>query len=95
MRSNEYDDYDELLAESLAKSRAFNPVAVTLTMTVSDGVVTTLDVHAAVVRYRHMEPQLRTDDRVSLCSPLVFEVRVLTSEGFTLSEGSTEQRGPM
>lgn len=92
MRSNEYDDYDELLAES----RAFNPVAVTLTMTASDGEVTTLDVPAAVVvRYRHMEPQLRADDRVSLGSPPVFEVRVLTSEGVTLSEGSTEQRGPV
>jgi len=83
MRSNEYDDYDELLAES----RAFNPVAVTLTVTASDGEVTTLNVAAAVVRCRHVEPQRRADDHVSLGSPPVFEVRVLTSEGVTLQRG--------
>jgi|GEM_PF-4285393 len=91
MRPNEYDDYDELLAES----RAFNPVAVTLTMTASDGQVTTLDVPAAVVRCRQVKLRIRADGCVSLGSPPVFEVRVLTSEGVTLSEGSTEQRGPV
>lgn len=92
MRSNEYDDYDELLAESWA----FNPVAVTLTMTASDGQVTTLDVPAAVVRCRRqVKLRIRADGCVSLGSPPVFEVRVLTSERVTLSEGSTEQRGPV
>lgn len=92
MRPNEYDDYDELLAES----RAFNPVAVTLTMTASDGQVTTLDVPAACVRVdRQVKLRIRADGCVSLGSPPVFEVRVLTSERVTLSEGSTEQRGPV